>query len=127
MTPTLADWFSLQEPEGPRTPFGAPDLSVYDSLRVVIFALTTFTIITTFIIIKNSVTLGQVSRIVGATGLCIVSSLTELNHLGDYANWRLGLNLVFSVAISWGYWAAVRYELPSEYFTEVRKTGTDTE
>lgn len=117
------DWFSLEAPQGPDTPFAWPNLLFIDILRVVVCVAAIATILGTPVVLTIMKTLGQRVRIIGCTGLTIVAALTEYHHIGDYTNWRFALNLICSIAVLWGYWSALRYESPSGYFYGRRDGG----
>ena len=45
--------------------------------------------------------------------LSIITASVEIEHLGDYANWRLGVAFFAVAAAAWGYWSFTMYELPA--------------
>lgn len=111
----LIQFFSLNAPGGPNTPWGNLAIAVLDTLRVIICIFAFMILGLTPSTIKRANTVGQRSRLLGAGLYAIVAVLTEYNHIGDYANWRLVVNLVATACIAWGYWSAIFWETGSTY------------
>lgn len=119
---TFWSFFSLNGPSGPDTPWGNPTLCVLDTLRLIIIVLGLLCLLDTPRLIYLSTVLGQRIRILACTLFSIVAILTEYNHIGDYAHWRLAVNLIATVCMSWGYWSFQRWETGPTYSN---KSGSD--
>jgi hypothetical protein len=101
-------------PEGPGTPFGTPGLIVFDSLRVLVFVLGLLNLALKPWLFRRCDAPGQVARIAALGMLSVVGMSVELEHLGDYANWRLFFVLVAMVINTWGNYSLLRYEAPAQ-------------
>lgn len=102
-------------PQGPSTPFATPELIVYDTLRVVaIAAATGAAVAAVLMVMRPAGVAGQRIRVLASMGLLVAALTVEVEHFGDYANWRLIVILVSSMAMAWGNYAALRYERPPE-------------
>jgi hypothetical protein len=102
---------SLEFPVGPDTPF-ADGVLILDLLRCLIVAFAVFTVVGSVLTIASAPALSQKIRFAAMVVLMVIVALTELGHLGDYANWRLALSLIATGLAAWGTWAYLRYETP---------------
>ena len=112
---TIWSFFSLVGPSGPNKPWGNDTLVVLDSLRLLIMILGVMILLSTPMIIHRATVLGQKVRILGCSLFSLVAILTEYNHFGDYAHWRLAVNLIATVCTAWGYWSFQRWETGPTY------------
>lgn len=102
-------------PQGPSTPFGNPELVVYDSLRVVCITAAVIIVgVAVFVVARRGRPIGQKVRYAASAGLAVIPVSVEIEHFGDYANWRLITALVALMAMAWGNYAGVRYEGPTQ-------------
>lgn len=107
--------FGFAPPTGPDDPFGSYGLIIVDSIRVLIMGIGVLILTMTPAAVFRSQTLGQKVRL-GASALLTISVLgTEIAHLGDYAHWRLFVNVVAISFSAWGIWAMFKWENPSEF------------
>jgi hypothetical protein len=111
VTPTFT-WFG-PPPTGPGAPFGNPSLIVFDSLRVLVGAVGVVGITFAWALIRRpNGAIGQRIRLFAETGMIFYAMITEAWRIGDYANLRLMLAVVVTVAAAWGNYLGVRYENP---------------
>lgn len=111
----------LPAPSGPNTPFGSPELIVVDSLRVIVLALGVITIISTVIACTRVRTAGQFTRFGTMALFMLTAMLTEFDHIGDYAHYRLYLHIIATVGAAWGMFSFFRFEDPTEVKPEPDK------
>jgi hypothetical protein len=109
MIPTLESLFAA--PNGPDMPFGTPALIVLDSLRMLILVLGVFVILMTpACMIRSRLSGGQLMRFFSLGLFVVIAITTEYSHIGDYANFRLVLNIIAAITAAWGVWSLFRYE-----------------
>lgn len=92
----------LCPPTGPDTPFGSPLLIALDAVRVIVWGLCLFIIgraLTTVYLIRN--TRQRAIYIALACGAFAIIG-TEIDHLGDYAHYRLALHAGAALAGAYG-------------------------
>lgn len=92
----------LCPPGGPGTPFGSPVLAVLDTVRVVLWLLCVFIIGKALVAVFALRTLRQRAIYLAMSAGAFAALGTEVDHLGDYAHYRLALLFVFGVAGAWG-------------------------
>lgn len=102
-------------PEGPGTPFATPGLIFIDSLRVLVVVLVIACLCMKPWMFKKACTPGQIIRFIVIAMLSVVGMTIELEHIGDYANWRLFFVLVAMILNTWGNYSFLRYETPGEF------------
>ena len=104
-----------EAPEGPSTPF-VGDLLVFDSMRLVVLAMCVVILILSIgAAFDKHGTLGQKARLIaGASVFFFYVGGTEIEHLGDYANWRLYIGFLTAAAMTWGMWSYYKFERPAE-------------
>lgn len=108
--PPTFTWFG-GPPEGPSDPFGGPALVVYDTMRVLSLTAVAVSIVFAIVLIARPYSaVGQRIRFVSQAGLAVIAASVEIEHFGDYANFRLIFVLLVTVAAAWGNFLAVRYE-----------------
>jgi hypothetical protein len=101
-------------PQGPSTPFGAPRLVVFDSLRVICVVAAVVAAALAVAILRRRMVPGQRSRFLALTGFSAVVIGVEIEHLGDDANWRLIVAIASTLAAAWGNYSAYRMEAPAK-------------
>lgn len=89
-------------PEGPGNPWGTAELGVWDSVRVVLVLISAFVAIRSVIAAVWTDNRGQTWRYVALSMFAVITAGTELNHLGDWAHWRLPLSAVGVTAAAIG-------------------------
>lgn len=102
-------------PNGPDLPFGDPTLIILDSVRVAIISvglITTLFIPLAMYRVRNS--LGQLTRVAVLALFMLAAMGTEVSHFGDYAHWRLFLNIFATVGAGWGLWSLFAWETPAQ-------------
>jgi hypothetical protein len=89
-------------------------VQIFDLLRLVVFAACGVILYTTYRAGRMPGTPpGHRARLFGvAVVFVLYVAGTEVEHLGDYANWRLYVGLIASVSSAWGSWAYFKYENP---------------
>jgi hypothetical protein len=104
-----------EAPDYPSTPF-AEALIVFDSMRLLVLAMCVFILIQSIgAMFTHGGNLGQKARLIGgALVFFFYVGGTEIEHFGDYANWRLYIGFLTAVAMSWGMWSYYKWERPSE-------------
>jgi hypothetical protein len=109
----ISDLFT--PPEGPNLPFGNSALIILDTIRLLVISLGgTFLLFVPAAIIRTHRSGGQSLRI-GATALFILGAIgTEYDHIGDYAHWRLVVNIFATVGATYGMWSLFNWELPAK-------------
>lgn len=104
----------LAAPSGPGTPFATITLVILDTARVAIIVLGLMAFITAPFAMAKAYLPGQQIRLL-VLALFVISAVgTELEHLGDYANWRLIINMLAVVGSAWGQWSFFKFELPTQ-------------
>lgn len=93
---------ALCSADGPSTPFATPYLDVVDTVRVVVVVLALCCVIATPQVMYNAYSQGQRMRFFGICLFIITAATTEMAHFGDYPSYRLVLNLVGTVATTYG-------------------------
>jgi hypothetical protein len=110
--PPTFTWFG-PPPTGPGVPFGNPSLCVFDSLRVLCFVAGAAGIVFAYMLIRRpNGAIGQRIRLLSEIGLIVYAMITEFWRFGDYANLRLVLAVVVTVAAAGGNYLGLRYENP---------------
>jgi hypothetical protein len=110
--PPTFTWFG-PPPTGPNTPFGDPILDVFDSLRLLCFIASAVAVVFAVVLIaRERGAVGQRTRLVASTLLVIGAAMTEAYRFGDYANLRLVVAVIASMALAWGNYLGIRYECP---------------
>lgn len=94
----------LCAPGGPDHPFGTPYVAFLDSLRVLCWVGGLILICTLPWFMAKATTIGQRVRFLGTALYAITVVGTELVHLGDYANYRLFVNLTAVIVSLYGLW-----------------------
>lgn len=114
MISTLIDTI-ISPPGGPNDPFGSLGLVILDSIRVLIIGLgVSVLVVTPLAMIRTRLTAGQSIRI-GALALFLLGAIgTEYDHIGDYAHWRLLVNIFASVGATYGMWSLFNWESPAK-------------
>lgn len=94
----------LSAPDGPDLPFGDPILAILDAIRVLLVfvpaAINVFAV--PYVLATREMARGQISRFSGLALLSAAAFGTELDHFGDYANYRLALHAIGVSLLSWG-------------------------
>jgi len=105
--------FFAEIPDGPNT-FMGDGVQLFDLLRLLIFAACGAIAYYTFKAANEPTsTVGNKLRLFGVMIVFILYVAgTEIEHLGDYANWRLFVGFLASVSTAWGSWAYFKYESP---------------
>lgn len=101
-------------PEGPGTPFGTPGLIVIDSLRLLVIVLGLVNLVLKPWLFRRCCAPGQFARFATIGMLAVVAMSIEVEHLGDFANWRLFFLLVAMIVNTWANYSFLRYEEPSQ-------------
>jgi hypothetical protein len=104
-------------PDGPGVPFGPWPVWAFDELRVACFVGTAATMILTVAALRHAAhgaTFGQQSRWLAALIFTISVAGTELEHLGDYASWRLLVNALALALNLYGLVHFLHHEQPNE-------------
>lgn len=116
---SLLDYFDygcpglLCSPHGPDTPFGNPALVVIDSVRIVVILCAAAIVGTSlWASAANRVEAAQRGRFYGMCALALSVGTTETVHLGDYASYRLVLNIVGVGLSLWGVVSFLRESRP---------------
>jgi len=93
----------LCNPGGPGIPFGNPALVFIDSVRV-ITVLCAALVVGTSLRASFAARVGpaQTARFYGLAAFALSAGTTEIVHLGDYASYRLFLNIVGAGLSLWG-------------------------
>jgi hypothetical protein len=103
----------LDAPDGPSTPFATPALILLDSIRVVIILVSiAYAVTVPTIAYRSDGAIGQTLRHLGSSLLALGAAITELEHMGDYANIRIALFFAAAVFMGWGLYAMFKYEEP---------------
>jgi len=100
-------------PDYPSTPFTGPAFVVIDSLRVLIALGATTLLVAAAWAIPRSVTKGQQCRFLYVVGTAIIIVGTEIQHLGDWPNWRFLAALVTTTIGFYGVYQHLFHELPA--------------
>lgn len=88
----------IEAPLGPSTPFGTPLLILVDTLRVfVMVAGLGLAAVTPYAAFTRSMSRGQLIRFLSLALYAGAAAGTELAHLGDYAHWRLVVNVAAAI------------------------------
>lgn len=113
MSPDLGCPGLLCSPGGPSTPFGNPALVVIDSVRVVVMLCAALIVGTSlWASCANRVEAAQRGRFYGMSALALSVGTTETVHLGDYASYRLVLNMMGVGLSLWGVVSFIREPRP---------------
>jgi hypothetical protein len=104
------DIFQWQFPSGPDDPFGNPTIVVLDCLRILIVLCGVLTVLLTIPALPMTWSITQKYRIGCIALFSIYVSMTEIQRIGDYANWRLLLGAVCSIWAVSSMFAFIRFE-----------------
>lgn len=107
-------------PLGPGTPFGTPALIVFDCLRLAVIVLGLVNLGLKPWLFRRCAAPGQMARMAALGMLSVVAMTIEIEHLGDYPNWRLFFALVAMIVNTWGNYSFLRYEAPSQIVADRR-------
>lgn len=110
--------WALCAPDGPSTPFSAATLWL-DLFRVVVMVLGVALIVLTPRLVFRAKALGQQCRLLGQAVFATITVGTEVDHLGDYAHYRLVLSFVGVVLMLYGVYR-MKFEVPPETRSEHR-------
>lgn len=100
-------------PDYPSTPFEWPVFAVADTLRILIAVAAVVLLVASTRAIPASLTKGQKCRFLYVVGTSLVMFGTEIQHLGDWPNWRFLVSLVTVVIGLYGIWQHLFHELPA--------------
>jgi hypothetical protein len=125
--PPVAGHFSVfSPPQGPSDPFGNGMLAVLDSVRVISIVCGVYVLIIGIVAIYYTHNWNQKLRFGSIVLYAVVAALTELEHLGDYANWRLIISTMASIWAATAMTAYVRFESPEDRrFHALHRHGTE--
>lgn len=103
-------WCSIYSPD---VPFGPWPVWGFDLVRVVVFLLGSGGVILTYVALAeqaHGAPWGQQTR--WLAGLLFTVSVlgTEIEHFGDYASWRLVVNLIAVTLNLGGLWSFLHHE-----------------
>lgn len=114
MIASVIDTF-FSAPQGPGMPFGDSTLIVLDTIRVIILSLGGSVLLATpYAMIRTRLTAGQSIRF-GALALFLLAAMgTEFDHIGDYAHWRLVVNIFAVIGAAYGMWSHFTWEAPAQ-------------
>lgn len=100
-------------PSYPSTPFVGPVFAVVDTLRILIAVAAAGLLVASVWAIRKAVTRGQKCRFLYVVGTAIVMIGTEIQHLGDWPNWRFLVSLVTVTVGSYGIYQHLFHEIPA--------------
>lgn len=93
----------LCSPSGPTEPFGSPVLIAVDIVRVLVVLCALGVVVTSIVGSRRAPVLSpQAARFLGLSAFALSAASTELVHLGDYASYRLPLNMIGCGLCLWG-------------------------
>lgn len=102
MVKNLDNCFALCAPNGPGTPFGTPGLVWIDSLRVLTMLVGMAVIVWTPRLVMQAPAFGQQCRLASQAMFCLIVIGTEVDHMGDYAHYRLYVSFVAVALMLYG-------------------------
>lgn len=100
------DLFQWQIPFGPGDPFGTTILAILDSLRVGVATVGLLTVLICVPALLMTWSITQKFRIASIGLFSVYVSLTEIQRIGDYANWRLILG---TVCVIWAFSSLIAF------------------
>ncbi len=105
----------LCSPQGPGDPFGTPILIVVDVARIVVVVAALGVVVTSIVdALRRPVASPQAARFIGLSAFALSAATTELAHLGDFASFRLPLNIIGCGLCLWGNVHFLRATRPTE-------------
>lgn len=102
------DCWAICAPDGPGTPFSVETFWL-DVFRVVLMVMGIYLIVLTPRLVFRAKAIGQQFRLLGHAVFAAVAVGTEVDHLGDYANYRLPLTFVGVCLLLYGVYR-MKYE-----------------
>lgn len=93
----------LCAPDGPSSPFGDPYLLIIDSVRLGTIILAAVVVCLSVVAMRR-LDNPQGTRFLSLAVFALVACLTEIDHFGDYASYRLLLNVVACALGVYGTW-----------------------
>ena len=114
--------FASCAPDGPSTPFGTPYLIWADSFRIVVMLLGLALIVWTPRLVLDACAAGQRARLAGQGIFALIVIGTEVDHMGDYAHYRLFVTFLGIAAMLWGV-SRISREIPPRTQVSHRKSA----
>jgi hypothetical protein len=102
MVKNLDNCFALCAPAGPGTPFGTTGLILIDSLRIITMLIGMVVIVWTPRLVLQAPSIGQQCRLASQAMFCLIVIGTEVDHMGDYAHYRLYVSFFAVVLMLYG-------------------------
>jgi hypothetical protein len=121
MTHHLENCFVLCAPSGPGTPFGNAVLIAEDILRIITMLLGMANIVWTPRLVLQAPALGQQCRLASQALFCLVVIGTEIDHMGDYAHYRLFVSFGAIAVMLFGL-SRLEKEIPPKTRSEFRQS-----
>ena len=106
------DCWAICAPDGPGTPFSYGTLWL-DIFRLVVMVLGVLLIVITPRLVFSAKAVGQQCRLLGHAVFASIAVGTEIDHLGDYANYRLPLTFAGVCLLLYGIYR-MKFETPPE-------------
>lgn len=107
----ISDFFTA--PSGPGTPFATPELAVVDTIRCFVLGVGIIVFFASIHAMFLTKTIGQIARLATLVVFLSSSMLTEFDHFGDYAHYRLYLHMIATIIAAWGTFSFFRFEKPA--------------
>jgi hypothetical protein len=94
--------YAMCAPEGPNEPFAQPVLIWLDGFRILVMIMGVLLVVWTPSLILQARAVGQQARLLGQGIFSLIVIGTEVDHIGDYANYRLFLSFLGIAIMLWG-------------------------
>lgn len=114
--------FVLCAPGGPGIPFGTPGLIALDCLRIVTMLIGVAIIVWTPRLVLEAPSIGQQARLASQAMFCLIVIGTEIDHMGDYAHYRLYVSFVAVSVMFYGL-TRLHKEIPPKTRSEYRQSA----
>jgi hypothetical protein len=105
------DCYALCAPNGPNTPFAFPTIFWIDVARIIVMLLGMVLIVFTPRLVLQAGVVGQKCRLAGQGVFALIVIGTEVDHIGDFAHYRLALSFIGISLMLYGVWR-MRTESP---------------
>jgi hypothetical protein len=112
--------FMLCAPSGPGTPFGSFVLILVDCLRILTMLIGMAVIVWTPRLVLESPALGQQCRLASQAMFALIVIGTEIDHMGDYAHYRLYVSFIAVALMLFGL-TRLSKEIPPKTRSEFRQ------
>lgn len=103
--------FALCAPDGPSAPFSTSALIIVDSFRILLMVMGMVLVVWAPRLALEARAPGQRARLIGQGIFALIVIGTEVDHLGDYAHYRLFITFIGISVMLWGV-SQLRHESP---------------